>query len=419
MLNVSVCVCRIMANKRKANKAAQNENLVEQLLEEEPTFAITSQQPSTPPPPLKRTKIEPIEMSTEQRKNFGVDTNLGVPKISSGFGDRYIDWSVCTNNPLIPLVDDVSRTAVQKTKQWLYRTKIHKHNTNEFARTHLEEDASLQKNCNEMLSIQQMLRDKAQSIQLDKATHVYRLNGEPLTGSVTATLTELCGTFNEEQAIEKMLGNRRQWMLNKLYAKCNFDEFGNELNKQQKIDKIREDWNTRRDKGTRLHDYIEQWYSEQPTTASERIQIDKIEQRAFLTWERFRIENNWMLIAKEYPIYDVKSKIAGTIDALYLPNPKYPNQVVLVDWKRCNVTTTVGNMFYEHPLLRGYAKGNYWKYAMQLNMYREILEQNYDLHAIDMFVVAFPPNTNQCELFGVPRMLQAKTFLQHLRDRVN
>lgn len=417
-----------MAKQRKANKAAQDEKLVEQLLEEEP-FAMTSQPRTTPtPPPLKKLKIQPIEMSAEQRKNFGVNTNLGVPppiKVLSGFGDRYVDWSVCTNNPLIPLVDDVSRTTVGKTKQWLYRTKINKHNTNEFAKTHLKEatsktkDASLLKNCNEMLSIQQMLRDKAKSIQLDKTTHVYTLNGEPLTGSVTSTLTELCGTFNEEQVIEKMLGNRRQWMLNKLYTKCNFDEFGNELNKQQKIDKIREDWNTRRDKGTRLHDYIEQWYSEQPTSASERIQIDKIEQRAFLTWERFRIENNWMLIAKEYPIYDVKSKIAGTIDALYLPNAKYPNQVVLVDWKRCNVTTTVGNMFYEHPLLRGYAKGNYWKYAMQLNMYREILEQNYDLHAIDMFVVAFPPNTNQCELFGVPRMLQAKTFLQHLRDRVN
>lgn len=303
----------------------------------------------------------------------------------------------------------------------------------------------------QLRTVHRMLNERAAWIHLNHDTHEYLVRRRDISTasntivripqSVTGALEELCGAFDADATITRMLNNKSRWRMNKLYQTCNFDAFGNELSRDQVAERIRNNWTESRDRGTHLHNYIEHRYaaSSPSSTASSSAQQnqtaassaatatttstsadkapDSTDLAAYDNWETIRMFNDWLLVASEYPVYDLSCGLAGTIDAIYMPNAAYPRQVILVDWKRSIITTTVGNMFYEHPLLMRYAKGNYWKYAMQLNLYRELLERNYGLQVIEMYLVTFPPKSPNCEVYGVPKMLEAKTFVNALQAR--
>jgi hypothetical protein len=315
-------------------------------------------------------------------------------------------------------------------------------------------DGELKRVADQLSALLSILHKHRTKISFNEELHEYSVNGVKVEQNVTTALEEICGTFDADQTVSRMLSNKYRWKKSKYYQKCNFDEFGNELTTQQAAERLKQTWNEARDNGVRLHSYIEQRYGggrdgrnardgvgmssnstgtnanvQQPTpptqstgssagtgTVAAAIPPDS-DIASYENWESIRMFNDWLLVASEYPVYSLSCGLAGTIDAIYLPNISLPRQVVLVDWKRATITTTVGNMFYEHPLLMKYAKGNYWKYAMQLNIYREILEKEYGLHVIDMFVVSFPENRLKCEVFGVPKMLEAKTFVRELELR--
>lgn len=307
-------------------------------------------------------------------------------------------------------------------------------------------------------SLIKFMREEQESVEFDIEEHKYTVNNMEIDRNVTTALEELFGTFNADQTIVRMLQNKTRWKQSKYYKECNFDDQGNELPKEQITERVKQCWAEKRDQGTQLHSYIESQYGnplkaetvgvissqttpketatttsessnareasssilvalpdQQQPTETQQKHLSKYDIAAVKSWEQIRMFNDWLLLASEYKVYDLECGIAGMIDAIYLPNVKYPRQVVLVDWKRTSILTTVGNMLYEHPLVNKYAKGNYWKYSMQLNIYREILEKNYGLHVIDMFIVSFPDNQLHCEVFGVPKMLEAKTYIEHLR----
>lgn len=359
---------------------------------------------------------------------------------------RLPDAEMFIANPIIPCHGKASKQLRSLVHNWiwhpLHKNAFHLHRISAFAamleKRDDEQDAKddcvgggggggigvnikspqhtilLRRTAKQLRLLHKLLRDRAAHVRMMRETHEYVV-GEKIKvpQSVTGALDELCGTFDEDATIARMLNNKARWRQNKYYAKCNFDQFGNELSDEQRATRLRNEWREARDLGTRLHDWIDAGYQQsndqQPPAAADV--------SAYNSWEAIRMFNDWLLLASEYPVYDLSCGLAGTIDAIYLPNIAYPRQVVLVDWKRSQITTTVGNMFYEHPLLMRYAKGNYWKYAMQLNLYRELLEANYGLQVIDMYLVTFPPQSGTCEVYGVPKMLEAKTFVASLRAR--
>lgn len=330
-------------------------------------------------------------------------------------------------NPIVPVQSAASKKLRKIVHEWLWATDNLKNFRNQrldaiVPALNVREET---KKVAEQLSVlQTILNNHRAKITFDEEAHEYSVNGVKIQQNVTTALEEIFGGFDADKVAHRMLNNKYRWRHSKYYRGCNFDEFGNELTSDECVARIKHRWEEARVSGTRLHKYIQQRYESEesssaatPPATNENDEPSARDVSSYESWETIRMFNDWLLVACEYPVYSLACGLAGTIDAVYLPNVLFPRQIVLVDWKRASITTTVGNMFYEHPLLRKYAKGNYWKYAMQLNIYREILEKEYGLHVINMFLVSFPDDRSTCEVFGVPTMLEAKAFIGELEQR--
>lgn len=148
--------------------------------------------------------------------------------------------------------------------------------------------------------------------------------------------------------------------------------------------------------------------------------------RSVMAFNRFncqRLRDGWLLLASEYTVYDRQASLGGSIDAIYIPYPQFPHLVVLVDWKRCEID--FGTKYYSaNPSMRyqsnytlHYPKANYWKYAMQLNVYRELFERMFagKMIVLDMMIVSLPPDSLYPFVYSVPRINDAQLFVDELR----
>lgn len=151
--------------------------------------------------------------------------------------------------------------------------------------------------------------------------------------------------------------------------------------------------------------------------------IDVENVTAFERFNQQRFDNGWLLLATEFIVYDLDVSLAGSIDAVYVPYPHRPELLVLVDWKRCDIdlgtrySPVVPGMRHHNNYTSHYPKCNYWKYAMQLNVYRELLERMLKGRAIviDMLIVSFPEHTSFPRVHSVPRMNDAQLFVDELK----
>lgn len=145
---------------------------------------------------------------------------------------------------------------------------------------------------------------------------------------------------------------------------------------------------------------------------------------AFELFNRRRNDDGWLLAASEYIVYDNDASLAGSIDAIYVPSFDRPDQVVLVDWKRCEIdygtrySPLQPGMRYEHRYTRPYPKGNYWKYMFQLNVYRNVLEKQLGVTVVAMFIVSFEDGARYPRVLFVPRNPDAELFVDDLRKAV-
>lgn len=111
---------------------------------------------------------------------------------------------------------------------------------------------------------------------------------------------------------------------------------------------------------------------------------------------------------QEWPIYDTDINVAGTIDLICKNgNGNY----VIYDWKRSGkVVDNMGN-----PKIRGYngktsCRGivvpdtSYYRYCIQQNLYRYILEKNYGIRIEGMYLVVLYPENTRYFCVNVPFM---------------
>ena len=113
----------------------------------------------------------------------------------------------------------------------------------------------------------------------------------------------------------------------------------------------------------------------------------------------------------EWAIYDDELKIAGTIDMIH----KRGDVFDIYDWKRSHRIDD----FWGEPIAvnkygeKGLGELNqiedtpYWHYCIQQNLYRYILERNYDIIIEKMYLVVFRDDTNEYRKLEVPRMDEA------------
>ena len=82
-----------------------------------------------------------------------------------------------------------------------------------------------------------------------------------------------------------------------------------------------------------------------------------------------------------------------------------------VDWKRVRNIRTEGFDPLRYPF-DGLPDTNYWLYALQLNLYRHILESEYAFDVSEMFLAVVHPDLSAPRLIAVPR-LDAETSALH------
>ena len=102
----------------------------------------------------------------------------------------------------------------------------------------------------------------------------------------------------------------------------------------------------------------------------------------------------------ELCIFHCGLRVAGQIDALFLDANR---KLVIVDWKRVRSLRTEGFDPLSYPLDR-LPDCNYWIYALQLNLYRYILESEYAFDVSGMYLAVVHPDHSLPRLVEVPRL---------------
>lgn len=182
-----------------------------------------------------------------------------------------------------------------------------------------------------------------------------------------------------------------------------------------------EEWDEKgacsREVGTFMHQQIENYYNGNEYQTEYRFKYDgkyiqsdkkidlKNEYNQFINFVK---DHNFEPFRTEWTIYDERLKIAGTIDMIH----KNGDVFDIYDWKRSQkVVDDNGD-----PIIRNdYGKvgleelghiddTSYWHYCIQQNIYRYILEKNYNVKVGKMYLVVFRDNANKYIKLTVPTM---------------
>ena len=133
--------------------------------------------------------------------------------------------------------------------------------------------------------------------------------------------------------------------------------------------------------GTALHKHIELYYKLEPVVDN------SIEYAQFLTFVQ---DSSLIPYEIEWMVCDPETRVAGTID--FVAENK-DGTIDLYDWKRSSKVNEYVP-FYSHclePELSHIPDTTYWKYTMQLNLYRYIVEKM-GKRVRRMFLVCFHPD---------------------------
>ena len=165
-----------------------------------------------------------------------------------------------------------------------------------------------------------------------------------------------------------------------------------------------------REVGTYLHEQIHKHFIRETPDFTyhfqyngEEVHVDKIVDISteYTYFKKFLNEENIIPFRTEWQIFDPVLRIAGTIDFLSRNDSDFD----LYDWKRSDKidrNATVWN--YGINGLESVPDTRYYHYCLQLNMYKYILEKNYNIAINKMYLVVLHPVYNTYQTIEVPTM---------------
>ena len=202
-----------------------------------------------------------------------------------------------------------------------------------------------------------------ENIRLERESHTYILqdNENIEFTSVTTFLSEFFEKFDSEKIANKLVNKVPK------YAHLTAEELIGQ-------------WNEARDHGTKVHNEIEDYLidNKAPTETKAFNAID---------WLNKNCNQEQHVALSEKIVYSEELKLAGSID-LIIHNKK-TNQYSLVDWKtNAKITTSsYDGKSGIHRITSDLEDCKYTLYALQLSLYRYILEEYYGLDIYRQFIV--------------------------------
>jgi ATP-dependent exoDNAse (exonuclease V) beta subunit len=217
-------------------------------------------------------------------------------------------------------------------------------------------------------------------IQFEESTHKYTISDGGAYTSVTTFIKPLFDEFDADRIIEGMMKSRK-WPQSKY--------FGMEPNE------IKSQWATTASEaasaGTQMHADIERYYNDEPVTNT------SVEYGHFKT---FAATCPLRPYRTEWTVYDEDVLLAGSIDMVF----ERPDGLLeIYDWKRTKSIEKANawGKFGKHPAISHLPDTNYWHYALQLNLYKFILEHKYEKRVAALFLVRLHPESTKFECVPV------------------
>ena len=141
----------------------------------------------------------------------------------------------------------------------------------------------------------------------------------------------------------------------------------------------------------------------------------------------------------EWTVFHEEARIAGSIDMVYeivepdtdataaaKSNVVAPSRggtpLAIYDWKRCKeiIKTNRAGKFATHPAIEHLPDTNFWHYALQLNIYKYILQTKYGKTITDLYLIVLHPDAQNYQRVKLPDLQTEVTelFEERIRNTV-
>jgi hypothetical protein len=308
-------------------------------------------------------------------------------------------------------------------------------------------------------------------IHFDEGPHKYTIQGvdginpEPDEfTSVTTLVHQHFEHFDAKKVIAAMMRNQKKWN----------DPIANAKYYGKTVEEIEEMWSKAGQEaaaaGTAMHHEIECFYNQPqqnpaaaPATNPETAPAtNSIEFQYFLNFNREYVSADEGATLRpyrtEWTVFHEEARIAGSIDMVYemieptatdtvtatpsqptatdTATPSQPTQsvaatavggrnpqrtppLVIYDWKRCREITKTNraNKFATHPAIEHLPDTNFWHYALQLNIYKYILQTKYGKTVTDLYLIVLHPESQNYQRIKLPNLQTevAELFEERIR----
>ena len=273
-------------------------------------------------------------------------------------------------------------------------------------------------------------------IHFDEGPHKYTIQGiqgitaETEFTSVTTLIHQQFEHFDAKKVIAAMMRNEKKWN----------DPIANAKYYGKTAEEIEEMWSKAgreaSEKGTAMHYKIECFYNTPPPAAAEDTPADDTpaddtpsELQYFKNFHNEHIASPATATLRpyrtEWTVFHEEARIAGSIDMVYeVIDPTTittdPPTLAIYDWKRCREITKTNraNKFATHPAIEHLPDTNYWHYALQLNIYKYILQTKYDKKITDLYIIVLHPEAQNYQRIKLPDLQSevADLIMERIHD---
>jgi ATP-dependent exoDNAse (exonuclease V) beta subunit len=218
------------------------------------------------------------------------------------------------------------------------------------------------------------------NIQFEEVAHKYTIADGGTYTSVTTFIKPLFEEFDADRIIAGMMKSRK-WSQSKYFG--------------MEPEDIKAQWaasgSDAAAAGTLLHADIERFYN------GEAVDNTSVEYGYFRV---FAASCALRPYRTEWTVYDEEVHVAGSIDMVF----ERPDGVLeIYDWKRTKAIEKANawGKYGKHAAIAHLPDTNYWHYALQLNLYKFILEHKYDKQVAGLYLVRLHPDSPKYECVPV------------------
>jgi ATP-dependent exoDNAse (exonuclease V) beta subunit len=210
-------------------------------------------------------------------------------------------------------------------------------------------------------------------ISFDEGPHIYTVHGDTTFSSVTTFIHSHFSHFDADAVITNMMYKIRTDPTYKYYG----------LTREQIKAQWTKNGQAASGSGTNMHNDIEKYYNDVS------VENDSVE---FGYFKRFVQDFPELKPYRtEWTVYYEELKLSGSIDMIF-ENPDGTLQ--MYDWKRSKGIEyeAYGDKCAKTKCISHLPDSNFWHYSLQLNIYRQILEEKYGKTITGMYLICIHPD---------------------------